>query len=114
MSEVKNFDLPLGWLSPTGEFIECNFAEHYSTAEDILSKDPVGILKDGCADDQLINFGWVRISMKRMFVCAYEISWNTDRHLSYEQFSFLQKYFKAMDTISPHTIIRWEKECDTR
>lgn len=53
MSEIK-----LGWLSPTGEMIECNAYEHIQTAYDILDKSyDMGYVFN--PDDVLVDLGWV-------------------------------------------------------
>ena len=51
-----------GWLSPSGEFIECEPRDHLSVADGIAQN--LDIYDDDCnSDDVLLEFGWIRISI---------------------------------------------------
>ena len=55
-----------GWLSPSGEFIECEPRDHLSVADDIAQN--LDIYDDDCnSDDVLLEFGWIRISILEFF-----------------------------------------------
>lgn len=109
----KGFNLPLGWLSPTGELVECSLYDHIAVAEEIIEayKYPDSA---GPEDDYLISLGWVHISMSLMGEQGYSIYWNTSQHLSNEQFEFLQPYFEDKNKVTWFTQVRWDRECDER
>lgn len=51
-----------GWLSPTGEFFECNSYDHYGTAKELtnnlsLSRIDVKTNRTVSEDEQLLNAG---------------------------------------------------------
>lgn len=109
----SEFNLPLGWLSPTGEFIKCSLYDHIAAAEEIVKKYKYSG-SAGPVDDYLIGLGWVHVSMSLMGERGYSIYWDTSRHLSNEQFSFLQKYFEDKEKVCWFTQVRWDRECDER
>lgn len=89
MNEIK-----LGWLSPTGEMIECNAYEHISTAYDILEKNyDMGSVFNN-PDDKLVNLGWVHICRGAILDHNYHFFWNMNRFLTPEQIQYLKPYFE--------------------
>lgn len=108
-----SFDLPRGWLSPTGELIRCSMYDHITVAEEIIEKYKYSNFA-GPEDDYLIRLGWVHISLSLMGEQGYSIYWNTSRHLSNEQFAFLQPYFADKSKVCWFTQVRWDRECDER
>ena len=73
MSEITG----TGWLSPSGEFIQCESYAHIATAERIASQlklNSTGVrIRD---DDILINNGWIKIVFKRFMDFGYDISFS--------------------------------------
>lgn len=60
--------LAYGWLSPDGEFVQCDFYDHLDKAREIYAQI-LGINKKDLsykaycrADDNLIQMGWTKIS----------------------------------------------------
>lgn len=60
--------LTYGWLSPDGEFIECNFYDHLDKAREIYPTVIKALGKTAstkdlyAADDGLLNLGWTKIT----------------------------------------------------
>lgn len=89
MSELKH-----GWLSPTGEFIECKCWEHYETADKIYKQvfhvDDIPFVRIFGEEDALYEIGWIKISrsafgMREWCFYGYKI-WSA------EQYNFLKPY----------------------
>lgn len=87
-------NLRYGWLSPTGEFIECNYWEHYETADRIYKQvfhvDEVPFEHIFEEEDKLYEIGWIKISrsvfgMREWYFCGRKI-WSA------EQYNFLKPY----------------------
>lgn len=88
MNKIK-----LGWLSPTGEMIECNAYGHIQAAYDILDKN----YDMGCVlnpDDVLVGLGWVHICRGAILDHNYHFFWNVNRFLTLEQIQYLKPYFE--------------------
>ena len=51
----------IGWLSPSGELVECNGYAHLDMARKITKELHI-YNEDEQADDTLLRYGWVRIS----------------------------------------------------
>lgn len=76
-----------GWLSSSGEFIECEPYEHIAIAEKLVD----GKVPYMVADDYLLDHGWVKIY--RESFCGHK--W----HINWRGFflSERQKFFFASD-----------------
>ena len=55
-----------GWLSPTGEFIQCNTYAHIKTADEIYSKFTGSSKCTSTPDRELLKLGWVSISLQHL------------------------------------------------
>lgn len=110
---VEITKLPLGWLSTSGDFIECDRCDHIFYAEEILKRIcPVSYTYyNSRPDDGLLELGYVKISLSIVGRKEYLIYWN--RHLTDSQKEFLIPYFES-DMISFNSKARWEYECDSR
>ena len=103
------FDLPTGWLSPTGELIRCPSYAHVQTAYEIAKK--TGLLKrEYHADDDLLDAGYVQIGIGSFFHHGYLINWEYRHTLTPEQKMFLQPYFENEKAIDASTLMRWKIE----
>lgn len=84
--------MELGWLSPTGEMIEADYMQHYSTAMDLC--DRYYSLHDNPeADDILMERGWVHITMTTLIEHGYMILWHN--HLTASQKHYLKPLVEA-------------------
>lgn len=102
-------ELKIGWLTPTGELIECTGYEHLSTARDIAAK--LGLLKnESRADDDLFNAGFVLIGRWTFLSHGWRIIWGWHHTLTPEQRRFLQPYFYNEADIDEQTLMRWLRE----
>lgn len=104
----------LGWLSPTGEFIQCALMDHLSVARDIAEKlnyPTYDSVKDKLLhpDDRLYNHGWAHITRSLLGAHEYMINW--ERHLTLEQKRYLEPIFED-DSILIDRLSRfeWEEE----
>lgn len=77
-----------GWLSPSGEFIQCDPYEHIATAEK-LAGDKVPYFQ---ADEYLMNHGWVKIYRGSYLDHKWHINWHG--FLSEPQKSYLKPIFE--------------------
>lgn len=79
-----------GWLSPYGDFIECESYEHLSKAEEILEKHYPDV-EYRHADEALYDRGWASIAI--MIYMEHGISVNyTSSRLTDAQLHFLKPY----------------------
>lgn len=78
--------LKCGWLSPSGEFIECNPYDHIAVAEEVLGSSIPS------ADEQLLNSGWVKIYRESFCGHKWGVTWY--KFLTDSQKSFLSPLFK--------------------
>lgn len=104
-----------GWLSPTGEFFECSFYDHYSTARELadnlsLPRIDVKTNRTISEDEQLLNAGWVYIGISSFMRHEWRIDWN--RKLTSEQVHFLHPYFENELPVNEFCKIRWNEEKD--
>lgn len=88
-----------GWLSPSGEFIECEPRDHLSMAEDIAQK--LGIYDENCiSDDVLLEFGWIRISFLTFFEHGFIFSFVKENASENQRLFLLDFYDKHREWIS--------------
>lgn len=81
--------MELGWLSPTGEFIEVNYFEHLRIAQEIVLKY-YKINIDNVPDDFLMDRGWVHITINTTADHTIHIFYN--KYLTESQRYFLKPY----------------------
>lgn len=92
-----------GWLSPTGEFTECDVCDHIYIARQLTGEDYR-------ADVTLLARGWVQIS-RSLMTHEQAIYWDLHHNLTPEQTRFLRPYFEENDTpVSWVAQERWEME----
>ena len=96
-----------GWLSPTGEFIECDVCDHLDVARELTGEGYH-------ADDTLLKRGYVQISRSLMGNREYKIYYDLHHNLTTEQIRFLRPYFEdnniLMDSMAQ---MRWNMEVNT-
>ena len=96
--------MKIGWLSPTGEFIECGLYDHSVVAEK-LTGDPVQ------PDEILFKRGYAKITVSMLGKKEQAIFWDLHRDLTPEQVRFLRPYFEENDLpLTWATRYRWEQE----
>lgn len=98
-----------GWLSPTGEFMQTSLYEHLAAARSIANKIGIGLTYKSRADDELLNRGWVSITLSEMFR-EWRIAW--ERPLTPEQIEFLKPYFDDYYPVDEMTKYYWERELE--
>ena len=93
-----------GWLSPTGEFTECDVCEHVTIAKQLT--------KEGYhADDILLKRGYVQISRSLTGCREQRIYYDIHHSLTTEQIKFLRPYFENNDIpIDNMAQMRWDVE----
>lgn len=93
-----------GWLSPTGEFVECDVCDHIEAACEIAGERYR-------ADEKLKKSGWVQITRSLMGRKEWHIYYDLYHNLTPEQIRFLRPYFEN-DEIPMNSIakMRWEME----
>ena len=94
-----------GWLSSSGEFIECEPYEHMSIAEEIVG----GKVPYYVADEYLLSHGWVKIYRESFCGHKWYIKWYG--FLSEPQKKYLRPIFES-DENEIYIGCRddWEKE----
>lgn len=96
-----------GWLSPTGEFIECDVCDHVYIARELTGEGYH-------ADDTLLKRGYVQISRSLMGNYEQKIYYDLHHNLTPEQTRFLRPYFEdndiPMDSLAQ---MRWDMEVNT-
>ena len=115
---VDSSYLPLGWLSPEGEFVQCSCYAHLSTAREIINMlVPEDLLCPSSKynpekpqpDVFLLDSGWASINIHLLGKREYCIYWN--RYLTDFQKIFLKKYFENPEVpIDSFCRTRWESE----
>ena len=86
--------MTLGWLSPNGELIEADYMSHIYIAEDICKKY-YGLEEVWLPDDELINHGWVHITMTTFMDHEIHIIWKFGGHLTEAQKNYLKPEVEA-------------------
>ena len=103
----------LGWLSPTGELLECNAYDHIVLADYLVNKLNYTSVDYNSNEDLLLDMGWVQIS-----ICAlthrYAIWWAHSHILTREQKDFLNTYFENRDSVLAGSYMQWERDNDLR
>ena len=104
----------LGWLSPTGEFIQCALMDHLSVAREIadeLNYPKYDDIKDKLLhpDEQLLRNGWVHITRFQLGAHEYVVYWQ--RHLTQEQKRYLEPFFNDDNSLIDRlSRFEWEEE----
>lgn len=83
-------EMPIGWLSPTGEMLECGSYGYCTSAIDIMEKYEYP--KFYSADETLIAHQWVQITRSSIFGHDYNIYYNLSKGLTIDQIHFLRPY----------------------
>lgn len=83
----KNFT---GWLSPYGDFIECESYEHLNKAEEIAETN-YSLSDDEHADDVLYAHGWASITIRTFLEHGISVNYISTR-LTDAQLHFLKPY----------------------
>lgn len=93
-----------GWLSPTGEFIECDVCDHFYIARELTGEVYH-------ADDILLKRGYVQISCSLMGNREQKIYYDLHHSLTPEQIKFLRPYFEDNDILMDSLVqMRWDME----
>ena len=113
--------MKLGWLSPSGEFIECGYWEHLAIAHELVEKyytttivtpNIVSIpsnTKITPDDDLLLENGWVYIGISSFGTRELRIGWK--KFLTEHQKYFLKPYFEQTEIdINSVAKLRWDEE----
>lgn len=106
----------IGWLSPTGEFIECDSYNHIKIAQDVAEKLHLPSYdfeneRSISADDALFKIGWAHIGVTGSLKKEWFVFWN--RKLTPEQVAFLRPYFESEKlNIGPVTKQHWTLEME--
>lgn len=95
MDAERNYR-PIGWLSPEGKYIECNYMEHEFHAETIL-KQYFNLTSDDLPEntwpsDYLINHGWAKLVINLLGGTEWDILTSHGR-LTPNQYSFVKPCF---------------------
>ena len=102
-------ELKVGWLSPSGELVECPYFDHYSTARELVNKLGYTSRPSTANDDILVEHGWVHIGISLLGTKEWAIFWKG--FLTESQKNFLKPYFE--DEERPMCLsarLKWEKE----
>lgn len=87
-------DSKMGWLSPTGEFYQCEMYEHNSMARE-LYKAYGGNGYEYNADDKLREKGWISITILTFIDHGYCIGFSLHLSPTAEQLRFLRPYYEG-------------------
>lgn len=83
-----------GWLSPTGEFFECLYTEHWDKAMELCKGNHLKILSKGFfnkdPETTLEKTGWVKLSLG-----AVEYVLEPGRRMTNRQLNFIFDYLMA-------------------
>lgn len=89
--------LHTGWLSPTGEFIQCDYMSHAATAQKIVEKYEVQLGHEITEDDFLFQAGWIEIGFNMLGKQEYYILFETP--LTDIQIRYLQNILDKEDKL---------------
>lgn len=96
-----------GWLSPTGEFIECDVCDHIYIARELTEEEYN-------ANGVLLKRGYVQISRSLMGNREQKIYYDLHHNLTLEQIRFLRPYFEDNDILMDSLAqMRWNMEVNT-
>jgi hypothetical protein len=94
-----------GWLSPSGQFTQCEPYEHIAVAEELVD----GKVPCIAADEYLLDHGWVKIYRESFCGHKWLVDWRG--FLSEPQKSFLRPIFEdAQNDIYIYCRDCWEDE----
>lgn len=106
---MDNNELKVGWLSPSGELVECPYFDHYSTAKRLVNKLGYASQTNVANDDILMEHGWVHIGISLLGVKEWAIFW--EGFLTESQKNFLKPYFEDEERpMNITALCRWEEE----
>lgn len=102
MSTIK-----CGWLSSSGEFVQCEPYEHMAVAQGLIASKALYSV----ADDYLLDHGWVKIYRESFNGHKWHVDWKG--FLSDPQKSFLRPIFEDCENdIYAYCRYCWEIECE--
>lgn len=91
---MKDLERVSGWLSPTGDFHECLYTEHWDMAEELCKKYSYKILSKGLFNKDpemtLEKIGWVKLSLGTV-----EYSFEPGKRIAKKQLDFIFDYLMA-------------------
>lgn len=96
----------IGWLSPDGDFYECDIYDHLECAANICRK--LGYEEYGAVDDTLLNHSWVHITFS-LSHRKFFIEWN--KFLTVPQIWYLKPYFEEA-SVCDSSCLHWKQEVD--
>lgn len=102
-----------GWLSPTGELIECAYFDHYATAKELVNKLSKNIDKTIEPDDLLLQCGYAKLGISMLGMKSYYVIRN--RKLTECQRYFLKDIIEDENPdipIDSLTLAQWKYEDD--
>lgn len=89
-------EMPIGWLSPTGEMIKCNTYEHITVAFRLVDRYVFNYTGFN-PDEVLIENQWIHITRGLMLDHDYHVYYNVSKGPTIEQIHFLKPYFENKD-----------------
>ena len=107
-------NLKQGWLSPTGEFTECNSYDHIAVARSLayplhFPDYDTRTERRVSDDEKLLNAGWAYIGVSSFLCHEWRIGWK--KNLTPEQRRFLRPYFEESDLpVNDVSVMRWAME----
>ena len=90
MRQLNSMEQYTGWLSPYGDFIECESYEHLSKAEEIVESN-YSSDENEHADDLLYDHGWASITIMTYMEHGISVNYTSSR-LTDAQLHFLKPY----------------------
>ena len=89
-------EMPIGWLSPTGEMVKCDTFEHITVAFDLANKYNFNY-RDFKPDEALIKNQWIHITRSLILDHDYHVYYKLSKGPTVEQIHFLKPYFENED-----------------
>lgn len=100
-------NLKIGWLSPSGELVECCSYDHIAAAKEIA--DTRGMAAAWHPDDALMGAGWAYIGLSSFGTRELRIGWG--KFLTDYQKNFLKPYFEnEFIPVNGVAMMRWAEE----
>ena len=93
MRQLNSMEQYTGWLSPYGDFIECESYEHLSKAEEIVERN-YSSDENEHADDLLYDHGWASIGIVTFMEHGISVRYRSTR-LTDAQLHFLKPYVEG-------------------